>query len=79
MGLIEIFSYTNTHTLTPPPPNYSHSLDIQLDISWQLKEHFKKIFLKVSSHSPVIDLLRTETTRPERTRHSLTDTELDIV
>ena len=32
--------------------------------------------IKDSPHSPVIDVLRTETTRPKKTRHSSTDTEL---
>ena len=69
------------HTSANPPGNSSAQLprDPPAYLQHHLHNHSPNPETKDSPHSPVIDVLRTETTRPKRTRHSSTDTELYIV
>ena len=66
------------HTSANPPGNSSAQLprDPPAYLQHHLHNHSPNPETKDSPHSPVIDVLRTETTRPKRTRHSSMDTEL---
>ena len=66
------------HTSANPPGNSSAQLphDPPAHIQHHPYNDSPNPETKDSPHSPVIDVLRTETTRPKRARHSSTDTEL---
>ena len=69
------------HTSANPPGNSSAQppRNLPAHLQHHPHNHSPNLETKDSPHSPVIDVLRTEITRPKRTRHSSTNTELCYV